>query len=386
MKFRSENSLSLAMPKKNMTTVFLSMLLIGYIIDAKAYIVDDFTDDTVNPAWIQVLLLSRDSGTVTYDTTTNDNELTITSGHSDAEQIGWLRDDYSLLEGDCLSVDLISMTDVSSGGDFTAGLMIATGTDIGIGEYVGTYPANGTQQDRRDYVTITYDSRGDRILSEFFDGDNSDQSGSSQSLSTVIGFWIERTGPDSFDVGWIDTSNQPHTLRSVTFTSGNTPGAAVGFYTDMRHAGGFAVFDNLAIDGDSILITSQPTDITVVDGNDVTFTIIAEDLLGGTLSYQWYDEAGMLENGDYGGRISGADSNSLTITDVTDSDEGIFYCELTNSSMTISTDSAVLTVVPYFCDESFPSHLDIAGGPDGTGDCMIDLLDLTAFLSEWLSI
>ncbi len=345
-------------------------------------IVDDFTNDTPDAAWRQVLLLSRNSGTVTYDTTTNDDALTIISGHSNAEQIGWLRDDHSLAVGDVLSVDLISMTDASSG-DFTAGLMIATGTDIGIGEFVSG--GSSTQEDRRDYVTIGYDSGGNRVLSEFFDGPSGSAVSSSMSLSSVTGFWIERTGDDSFDVGWFNDADEKQLLRSVTFTSGNTPGAAIGFYTDMRDPGGVAVFDDLAINGLTLAITAQPQDATVVYGENAVFSAAAEDTLGGTIDYQWYNAAGVLQDGDYDGRISGADTSLLVISGIVESDQGEYYCQVSNSIMSLTTDVAVLTAVPYLCDENFPSHLDIAGGPDGTGDCVIDLLDVMEFISEWLS-
>ncbi len=223
----------------------LLLLTMGLFIGAApAALVDDFTSDSLDPAWVEVYLLSRGQNGYTYDTTTNDNELTITGDNSNAEQWGLLRDDFSLQVGQKLVVDLVGMTD--AGTEFNAGIMIHTSTGVGLDDISGASPSN-TLQDRLGYLTMSWRSNGTDALCEYF---NSQNSGTQLKADTggerPVKLWIIRESADTYTAGWTMADGIDRTFGGMPVTVNAAPGAAVGFYTDMRTAGS-AVFDNLKI-------------------------------------------------------------------------------------------------------------------------------------------
>ena len=87
-------------------------------------------------------------------------------------------------------------------------------------------------------------------------------------------------------------------------------------------------------------VTVHPADQTnVAPGSDVTFSVTATGTA--PLSYQWQKDGVNLNDG---GRISGATTATLTITGVTESDEGGYRCVVTNSAGTDTSNTATLTV------------------------------------------
>ena len=87
-------------------------------------------------------------------------------------------------------------------------------------------------------------------------------------------------------------------------------------------------------------VTVHPADQTnVAPGSDVTFSVTATGTA--PLSYQWQKDGVNLNDG---GRISGATTATLTITGVTESDEGGYRCVVTNSAGTATSNTATLTV------------------------------------------
>jgi len=80
-------------------------------------------------------------------------------------------------------------------------------------------------------------------------------------------------------------------------------------------------------------IVSQPQSQTVTAGANVTFTVVTTGSPAPT--YQWYLG---------GGAISGATSGTLTLNNVTTANEGGYTVNVTNSSGTVSSASATLTV------------------------------------------
>ena len=82
-------------------------------------------------------------------------------------------------------------------------------------------------------------------------------------------------------------------------------------------------------------ITSQPADVTVCGNKTATFTVVAT---GANLNYQWY----------YGTTaIAGATSNSYSISNVNDTNNGEYFCEISNLSCpSIVTNTVTLSVKP----------------------------------------
>lgn len=66
---------------------------------------------------------------------------------------------------------------------------------------------------------------------------------------TVSALYIDWNSPLSFTLGYIDSSSVGHISETVTFNSGSAIGTDIGFYGDLRNAGGttLSFFNNLTI-------------------------------------------------------------------------------------------------------------------------------------------
>jgi uncharacterized repeat protein (TIGR01451 family) len=82
------------------------------------------------------------------------------------------------------------------------------------------------------------------------------------------------------------------------------------------------------------VIIIQPASQTVPINNSVTFSVTASSLT--TLSYQWLKNAS---------DISGATSNSFTITNVQTNDQAVYSVKVTNAGGSVTSANATLTVV-----------------------------------------
>lgn len=80
-------------------------------------------------------------------------------------------------------------------------------------------------------------------------------------------------------------------------------------------------------------ITTQPSSETVIEGDDVSFSVVAAG--DSPLSYQWKKD---------GVDIEGATTATLSLTDVQASDAGSYTVEVTNGAGSITSNAAVLTV------------------------------------------
>ena len=92
-------------------------------------------------------------------------------------------------------------------------------------------------------------------------------------------------------------------------------------------------------------ITTHPCGVNdAVPGNLVTFTIQAT----GTepLNYQWVRKIGDTNDVE---RIPGANSSTLTIPTVQKSDEGSYYCTVSNCAGSETSECATLTVGELSC-------------------------------------
>jgi len=91
------------------------------------------------------------------------------------------------------------------------------------------------------------------------------------------------------------------------------------------------------IEAQAVGIVSQPTYVTVTEGNDATFTVAAVG--SGTLTYQWYvnDQA-----------ITGATTDTYSVITTSTADDGnVYRVDVTDTNGTLSSDSAVLTVEAF---------------------------------------
>lgn len=128
-----------------------------------------------------------------------------------------------------------------------------------------------------------------------------------------------------------------------------------------------------------LYLNQGPSDLTVPVGGDAVFQVS----VSGFGAFEWYHE-GQIVYDD--GRITGADSDTITISNVTGNDGGWYYCMIYGGCGTITTEWAFLTVVP---DNNCAADLtgssdpnDLAYGiPDGSADASDFFYYLDAFAS-----
>ncbi len=134
---------------------------------------------------------------------------------------------------------------------------------------------------------------------------------------------------------------------NFTMTAPATPGAYATEWQMVRD--GFTWFgaihsELISVGGGGNLppsITQQPVSQSVAIAGTASFTIGAAG--DPPLSYQWQKNGSDLTNG---GRVSGATSTTLQITDVNGGDAAGYRCVVTNDHGTATSDPATLTVTP----------------------------------------
>ena len=94
----------------------------------------------------------------------------------------------------------------------------------------------------------------------------------------------------------------------------------------------------------TISITTQPTESTVAQGQDATFTVVASASDGSDVSYQWSQDGVALSDND---DVSGSTSPTLTISSTTigDSTITVTVSHPTAGNSPITSDDATLTIV-----------------------------------------
>jgi hypothetical protein len=127
------------------------------------------------------------------------------------------------------------------------------------------------------------------------------------------------------------------------------------------------------------IIVTHPESQTVLQGSDVTFSVVA--VSGTQLRYKWY-----FNGGNPGGGF-GNSTASFTVTNVQPDDAGIYSVEVKNSSGTVMSSNAVLTVVvpaatcvlPQMTTNGFSFQL--LGPPDASY-----IVEASSNLTDWTPI
>ncbi|MFM9997251.1 MAG: immunoglobulin domain-containing protein [Phycisphaerales bacterium] len=98
---------------------------------------------------------------------------------------------------------------------------------------------------------------------------------------------------------------------------------------------------------DKVVFDRQPEDQPLTIGGSAQFSVFAAG--AGTLTYQWRKGTTLLVNGPMvkGGVISGAQTNTLTITGLTAANAGTYRCEVSNACGSALSDPADLGTVCY---------------------------------------
>ncbi len=115
---------------------------------------------------------------------------------------------------------------------------------------------------------------------------------------------------------------------------------------------------------DTTRIISQPSDQTVCETNDVTFSLDAD---GNNLSYQWQSNAGgSWQDLSDGGDISGATTDQLTIDNTEEADEADYRAVVSGTCGDKTTNTVSLTVNPSTDITSQPSDQNVCEGTNVT--------------------
>ncbi len=152
----------------------------------------------------------------------------------------------------------------------------------------------------------------------------------------------------------IGTSSSSATLAEWTGALDTSEQYYLGIWAASGSGNYTATIEALA----ALAIVSQPTDLTVNEGEDATFTVAATG--NGTLSYHWYvnDQA-----------IAGATADTFSVISATTADDGnVYRVDITDANGTLSSDNGILTVyaLVVLAIVSQPTDLTVNEGEDAT--------------------
>lgn len=223
------------LPKLTICVVLLSLAVA--VPAGATIIVDDFSD-ALNESWIQSTVIDA-AGTYTFDTTTVPGELTMTmSGYSAPKQEVLLRDDYNLGVGYTLLTDLTGVVAGTGGGG--VGLFISTATGI---------------TSREDVIWVMYDVKSGQVNGYHKHHDGSTavdvrvrmEDAGFEETTVPDELYIDRTATNEYEVGfYVGTTRCTVTPITVDTTGDLCPGAAIGYFVDIRENSS-ASFDDLRL-------------------------------------------------------------------------------------------------------------------------------------------
>ncbi len=134
-----------------------------------------------------------------------------------------------------------------------------------------------------------------------------------------------------------------------------SPSFTTTYYGRWEKACGVSACESVTVTiTDATAVTTQPQSQAVCEDGNVTFTVTAT---GSNLTYQWQKD---------GSDISGATSDSYTLSNVSSSDEGNYTCDVTGDCGIVTSDAAVLTINPATVITTQPVSVNANMGDDVT--------------------
>ncbi|MCX5691288.1 MAG: hypothetical protein NTV94_16120, partial [Planctomycetota bacterium] len=190
--------------------------------------------------------------------------------------------------------------------------------------------------------------------------------------NSVSVMWTPAVGANNYQI-LRNTVNNPSSAfvignaASGPFIDATVLGSATYYYwvrsLSACGTGGTSTSDT-GFGGTTLTIGTQPQSQTVIEGQTVSFNVVA----GGATGFQWLRNGGALSDG---GAISGSLTDTLTISPTAATDAGFYSCIVSSPCGRTATNSALLTVNPQPC----PADFNQDGGVDGA--------DINAFFEAW---
>lgn len=236
--------------KSTATTWCLAALLLGSLpgVSRTAWagpqgLIDDFADSDLSEYTQTLVLDQNDTSNISFASPVGALQVSKSAG-TEAEQVLFLRDDYTLDVGEILKVDLDWGT--------------TTRADIGIAVAATATPTplvydpntGGTQETREDYVAVYVQSDVGNIKTIGVNGTIAQPtifaSGTPiADRTSVIGLYIRRATSNDFVAGYSTTGGN---INFAGWSLDNTDvGNAVGFFADARSVTTYGDLDNLRI-------------------------------------------------------------------------------------------------------------------------------------------
>lgn len=220
--------------KKSVIWVFLCVMGVA----AQAVLIDDFEDTGLAEYTKSVVLEQSGLNAVSFASPAGTIQAS-KAADDGAEQVLYLRDDYSLGVGETLRVDAA----VASTTNY-ADLGIVVSATVDPPDAVWT---SGTADVRQNYINMYIKAGSSGWGCIAFDGTTMVLSTyiTNQDLSVITGLFINRTSPTTFELGYT-TAAGDIVYQTATVTNTNI-GNAVGIYADLRAEFTIGDLDNLRI-------------------------------------------------------------------------------------------------------------------------------------------
>ena len=171
-------------------------------------------------------------------------------------------------------------------------------------------------------------------------------SGGAVSLASSVGSVFGSTTKLTVNGGVVDLKGNTVSVGSLTLLNGGTFISSSGT-AKITFSGG-----TLSVAPSSLVITSQPQSQTVVAGSSALFSVSASGT--GPLSFQWKKDGSTI--------LTGGTSSTYTIPAATTANAGSYSVVVTNSSGSVSSGSATLTVNTPVSITSQPASVTVTSG------------------------
>ncbi|WP_193214687.1 hypothetical protein, partial [Luteolibacter marinus] len=203
------------------------------VAPASAVVIDTFSDSDLSEYTLtRVLDNGVAESNIAFSSPSGSLQTTYSGTVNQAEQVLFLRDDYTLNVGQTIFLDTAFATTTAQM-DFGLAIGAAAAT-------AGASALDTDTRDTMDWLAVYVRPSQDAVrVTSSISGVVVTAAGVLGSGETLVSrLFITRTSATTFSAGFIDTSDVSHTNVTVDFSGSSSIGDAVGFYADLRAVGG----------------------------------------------------------------------------------------------------------------------------------------------------